>query len=716
MRGARELPAETQAFCRLSPRSRAMMPALMKPPVRACAVLFALLAILLAFDASAVGTRRFVLQNAEDFKGGDLEGVAIDSSGRVHAGLSLGAIPVTDASAIWSALLLGDGSVLLGTGNEGKLLRVRGQTVSVAAETKALVVTSLSQAWGGAVAVGTLPDGKIFRFERDKLTELASLPGAEHVWQMAFDRKTNSLFVATGPEGKLFRVGAGGEAQVYFDAEEQHLMSVAVAADGTVYTGASDKAKLYKITAPGRASVLHDFGRTEVRAIAIGPKGDIFAIANEIKAGSHAPKRKGRPGGVDATAQPVSTPGKTKGKGTLYRFATDGTPDQLLDDSEEHFVSLAVGDDGQPYVGTGVEGRVYTVDAAHNSLLVADTDERQIGALIMSGKQQWVSASDPAVLHPVRGVGGPDAVWTSKVLDAGIRARFGQLRWDARGTLEFSSRTGNTKEPDDTWSAWSQPLLASGLVASPPGRFIQVRARWSRDKDAVLSEVLIPFVTDNLRAVLTEIDASSGVKKGKKGGEGDEGGVKGSGGPIESKPDANVNLTWKVDNPDKDELRYRLQYRLVGTTTWYDMLKPNERLTKDTYTWETSALPEGEYRVRVVASDELSNPPDRVTRDTMESGIVLVDNTPPVIQNLRTAGRRIQGVIIDGVGPVQRIEVSVVGSDEWFPFFPKDGIFDEQREELDADVSLIAQQVPALLAIRVYDKANNFVVRNLALK
>jgi hypothetical protein len=670
-----------------------------------------------AAEAGAVGTRRFILESGDDFKGGDLEGVAVDTQGQVRAGMNLGALPLADASTVWSALRRRDGSLLLGTGSDGKLLEVRGATAKVLAETGSLVVTSLAEAWGGAVVLGTLPNGKVMKLERDKVTDLAKLPGAEHVWQVAFDPKTNAVFAATGPEGKLFRIGAGGEAQVYFDAEEQHLMSVAIAPDGTIYAGASDKAKLYRIQGPGRATVLHDFGRTEVRAVAIGKRGEIYAIANEIKPGSHTPtKRKGRPSGVEGSAQPTPTASKTKGKGTLYRFDVDGTPHQLIDDADEHFVSLDVADDGQPYVGTGAEGRLYTVDASHNTVLVADTDERQIGALVLRGKERFVVSSDPAVLHPVRGVGGADAVWTSKVLDAGLRARFGRLRWETSGALELSTRTGNTKDPDDTWSAWSRPLAAPNVVSSPPGRFVQVRARWSRDPNAILREVSLPFVTDNLRAVITEVDVSSGAKKSKKGGKSEEAGIKESGGPIESKAEPNVSLSWKVDNPDKDPLRYRVQYRMVGTTTWYDMLKPQEKLTKDSYTWDTSALPEGEYRVRVIATDELSNPPDRVTRDEMESGVMLVDNTPPTLQDLRVTGRRVQAVVVDGVGPIERMEISVAGSDEWYPFYPKDGIFDEQREELDADVSTLVPQGAALLAVRVYDKANNFVVKNVTLK
>src|SRR5262249_54090745 len=114
--------------------------------------LFAL-ALFSTLPALAVGTRRFSLSKSSDFKGGDLKGVAVDSSGHVRAGFNLAATPVLQATNIWSVLRLKDGSVLLGTGNEGKLLKLQGGALSVLAETKALVVTSLVEAWGGTVVL-----------------------------------------------------------------------------------------------------------------------------------------------------------------------------------------------------------------------------------------------------------------------------------------------------------------------------------------------------------------------------------------------------------------------------------------------------------------------------------------------------------------------------------------------------------------------------------
>src|SRR3954464_3849008 len=95
---------------------------------------FLAVGLLGAAHAAAVGTRRFSLEKASDFKGGDLKGVAVDSAGHVRAGFNLGSVPVLQGTAIWSALAMRDGSVLLGTGNEGKLLKLSGGAVTVLAE------------------------------------------------------------------------------------------------------------------------------------------------------------------------------------------------------------------------------------------------------------------------------------------------------------------------------------------------------------------------------------------------------------------------------------------------------------------------------------------------------------------------------------------------------------------------------------------------------
>jgi hypothetical protein len=662
--------------------------------------------VLTAHEAHAVGTRTFVLDTLEKLSGGDLKGVAVSSDGAVRAGLTLGSAAIPDATATFTALTLADGSVLVGTSPGGKVYKVTGDAVSSYADTGTLAVTSLVQAKNGVVYAATMPDGKIFRLVSGRAEPFATLPEASHVWALVVDKAGTGLYAATGPEGKVFRVEPNGSSSVYYKSAENNLVSLALADSGDLYAGSTGKGEIFKITGPGRATVLANLPGEEIKAIAIAKDGHLWVVANEYGEIPEPPRRAAAAGRTPPG--PSSAPRIKAGKGALYRFDAQGRSERMMKHDDTHYLSLALDGDGRPYVGTGAEGRVYTVDDAHVVTLVADTDERQVGALAMVGGKGYVVTSDPPVFHRVIGRGGADAVWTSKVLDAGLRARFGTLSWHASGGLELSTRSGNTAAPDATWTAWSNPVTTPSVVASSPARYVQVRARWARDASAELHDVTIPFVTDNVRPVVTDVNAVA------KGGPAKEPAtsIPASGGEV-SKHDAVLKVSWKVENPDNDALRYRVSFQKDGQSLWRDALKSDDVLTKAELDWDTSALPEGRYRVRVEASDELSNTPDQVQKHTLVSETVLVDNTPPRIERLEIAGRKLKVRVIDGTSPVSRVEVAVDGKLEWRPLAPADGVFDTTDESVDADVAALVPPGGHVVMVRAYDTAGNAVTRDV---
>lgn len=657
-------------------------------------------------DARAVGTRTFTLDTLEKLSGGDLKGVAVASDGTVRPGLTLGSTALADATGVFSTLALGDGSVLVGTGPNGKILKVTGDQASLFADTGALAVTSMVQAANGTIYAATIPDGKIFKVSQGKADVFTTLPDAGHVWALALDKARTGLFAATGPEGKVFRVEANGTHSVYFKSEEPSIVSLAVSDSGELYAGSSGKGILYKITGPGRATVLHDFAGEEVKAIAIAKSGAVYAIGNEYGEVPDPPRRSPSAGRAQPTAS--TGPRVKPGKGTLMRFDPSGRPEKMMSHSEFHYMSLSLDERGQAWVGTGAEGRVYTVDEGHVVTLAADTDERQVGAVAVAGGKGYVVSGDPAVFHRVLGQGGADAVWTSKVLDAGLRAKFGHVSWRSAGALEVSTRSGNTLHPDGTWSAWSNPLAAPGAVTSPQGRYVQLRARWGKDPRAVLSEITLPFVTENLRPILLEVSAA---QKGVLQRDSKDA-LPASGGDV-PKHDTSVKISWKVENPDNDPLRYRIGFRKEGHTGWRDVLKPEETISKSDYDWDTTALSEGRYRVRVEASDEAANPPDQVLKHALESDVFVIDHTPPVIQTLAVTGRRLRARVTDGLGPVVRIEVAIDGKNDFRPLSPTDGVYDTADETVDSDVSSVVPTGAHLVTVRAFDAAGNMVTREV---
>ena len=671
-------------------------------------VAIALVCVSLGFSthARAVGTRTFVLDTLDKLSGGDLKGVAVSSDGAVRAGFTLGNTPIPEANASFSALTLADGSTLIGTSPQGKVYRLAGDAVTLFADTGALAVTSIVQAKNGTVFAASMPDGKIFKLSQGKAELFTTLPDTSHVWALALDKAGAGLFAATGPEGKVFRVEPTGASSVYYRSTEGHLVSLAMMENGDLLAGSSGKGNLYRISGPGRATVLATLPGEEVKSVAVS-KGIIWAIGNEYGEAPEPPKRSPAAGRTPPGPSTATRP--KAGKGVLYRFDAQGRPERMMKHDDTHYLSLALDEQGHAYVGTGANGRIYTVDDAHVVTLLADTDERQIGALSVANGKGFVATSDPPVAHRILGRGGPDAVWTSKVLDATLHARFGHLGWRATGALELSTRTGNTTTPDATWSAWSNPLTAPAAISSPPGRFVQARARWTRDPNAQLTEISIPFVTDNVRPVITEVTAAT---KGALVKEPAAGAVPASGGDV-GKHESVVKLTWKVDNPDSDTLRYRIAFKREGQTQWRDALKADDVLTKAELEWDTAALPEGKYRVRVEASDEPANPIDQVQKHALESETVLVDNTPPRIDTLTVNGRRLRAHVVDGTSPIARVEIAVDGKLEWRPLAAADGIFDTADESVDSDVAAIVPPGSHIVVLRAFDVAGNSATRDV---
>lgn len=666
--------------------------------------------------AHAVGPRVFDLDSLEKLSGGDLHGVAVGSDGVVRAGFTLTNLPLpADAgTTVTCALTLADGSVLVGTGpaSGGKVVRIANDAATVFADTKENAVNALVMDRAGSVYAATT-SGRIYRVSQGHADVFATIPGVDSVFALAVS-KSGALYAGTGSDGDVFRISPAGAPSVYFKTDDPFVVSLAVgdaagaSGDEVVFAGTSGKGLVYRITAAGRATVLYDPPGEDVHALAVGPNRVLYAIANEEPGSASSESTEAaarRASAARSPAGPSPIPRAKPGKGSLWRFDADGRPERMMHHDDFHYLSLAVDGRGTPYVGTGAEGRVYTVDDAHAVALVADLDERQIAAIGL-GRTGYVVGSDPATFHRVLSVGGADAVWTSKTLDAGLRARFGHLTWRGTGKLEVSTRTGDTPTPDSTWSAWSAAVAYGGPVQSPSGRFVQVRARLG-DAAATIADVKLPFVTENLRAVVTDVEAhdKSSARETKEG-------LPASGGPP-PKHDAVVHVTWKVDNPDNDELRYEVRFRQEGHARWLDATSADDVLTKPELDWDTSSLPEGKYRLRVEASDELANPPAEVTRHGLESAPVVVDNTPPFFKTLGMQGRRLRGEVVDGVGPVVRVEVAIDGKPQWRPIASVDGIFDTADESFDADMTALLPPGPHLVAVRAFDAAGNAVVRDV---
>ncbi len=359
--------------------------------------------------------------------------------------------------------------------------------------------------------------------------------------------------------------------------------------------------------------------------------------------------------GSPASAGSLPRPGQRKAKAGLYRLERDGRIEQIFSLADGYLTAVLPDADGTPgavpgstageggvFVATGTQGKVYRVYKDRTAALALDLPERQVLAMVRAGVSFLAGTGDVGGVYRAQPSAGEDASYLSKVLDGEFPSRWGMLRWHGSQNLTVETRSGNTAKPDASWNAWKkldrlQPGgdESAGHVASLGGRYLQYRVGLGA-AGARLRDVSIFYVPQNQRARVTELTLADPPAPSSSSSS------SGSSAATRSHS-AVLKLRWKVDNSDGDDLNYRLSYREENEVVWRPLggLDP---LQKPEYDWNTEAIPDGNYTVRVVTSDERSRPRTEALESTFIAPPLLVDNRKPEVVGPRdralSAGQR----------------------------------------------------------------------------
>ncbi|MDX6404665.1 MAG: hypothetical protein QOH70_2120 [Blastocatellia bacterium] len=131
----------------------------------------------------------------------------------------------------------------------------------------------------GNVYLGTGHDGKLFRVGPDGKGSLLYKAPELDVTAIAVARD-GAVFAATSPDGKVYRVTPDGKAEVYFDPADKYIWSLAILGDGSLAVGTGDNGKIYRVRAAGakpESSLLINTNQTHVMSLAVTKQGDLIA-------------------------------------------------------------------------------------------------------------------------------------------------------------------------------------------------------------------------------------------------------------------------------------------------------------------------------------------------------------------------------------------------------------------------------------------------------
>jgi hypothetical protein len=246
----------------------------------------------------------------------------------------------------------------------------------------------------GNVYLGTGHDGKLFRIGADGKGALLYKAAELDVTALAVGAD-GSLFAATSPDGKVYRVTADGKADIYFDPTDKYIWSLAILKDGSLAVGTGDNGKLYRVRTAGakpESSLLIDTTQTHVMSLAVTSQGDLFAGTD--------------PGGL------------------VLRISPDGKAFAVHDASLREIHALAPAPDGSIYAlalgdaasttkaGTGTTTDAATVTATVTSTVTAADETGAAAQTTTARSRSDLSTARSAVFH-ILPDGGADVVWSS---------------------------------------------------------------------------------------------------------------------------------------------------------------------------------------------------------------------------------------------------------------------------------------------------------------
>ena len=725
--------------------------------------LFALVLALACVSAEASSSKFFQAATQTDFLKGEVENLSIDSQGRLVLGPATELVYETSAPFLWTLIAAPDGSVFVGTGNEGKVFRIDPQGKgSVFFDSQELEVHALAPAPAGGLYVATSPDGRIYKLDRAGKETVFFDPEDKYIWSLAVDNQGN-LFAGTGEKGVVYKVTPDGKASKFYDTKATHATALAFDRAGNLLVGTGAPGRVIRVDADGKGFVLLDSTYEEIHSLRFDDKGTLYAAALS----GRPPASSSGGGSVDvpppppteggraltptvsvevtsvaiidtsSSSQPQASRDNRRGsKGAIYRINADGLWDLLWDLRDDAPYDLAFAPDGGLLVGTGNKGKIYRLEGDPvRPMLLARGAAQQITAFYKDARgRMYYSTANPGKVFRLSSDRATRGTYESEPRDAQIVSSWGTLSWHGIGSgpnqIEVFTRSGNTETPDETWSPWSAAyrMPAGSAITSPKARYLQWRAVLSgQGEGPVLTSITAAYLQRNLRPVVRSITVHPpGIvfQKPFSTGEPELAGFDDQTTPDRKLTNAAMTgqqsspalgrrtyqkglqtLVWRADDENDDELSYDVLYRREGDTAWKTLRR---NLPDSILVWDTTTVPNGTYFVRIVASDLSSNSASTALTGELDSSLLEIDNTPPqiLVQNVKFEGGRttVAFDVKDDHSVVQRVEYSADGQ-RWRGIFPKDGVADSKEEHYE--LVLDGELGDRGLTVRATDAMNN---------
>ncbi len=745
----------------------------MKPRVLAASLLALVLYPQLA---PAQGTRLWVQTRYDEFEKGQPQDISVSNRGYLESGPTLHSVLSTPSTYLWSVASDPQGNAYVATGSPATVLKVTPAGASTKLlTTHELTVQSVRVGPDGSVYAATVPGGKVYRIKPNQAglddttatvvfdaTAVETPPStnkpaaqAHYIWDLAFDAQ-GALYIATGGPAAIYKIDVTAEkphAELFFQSDEQHIRCLLFEPNGNLIAGSDGGGLVYRIGKDRKGMVIYNAPKREITALAESTDGRLYVAAVGEKSKSTLPPLPVQGIAVATATITIVTPGSVQASSSnglipdgseVDELSPQGAPRKLWAAREDVVYALRSTPQGL-LAATGNRGRIYRVHEDGSYVDVARAATGQATSFAPAPDGLYIATSNTGRLYKLSNQPAANGTYLSDVFDSGVFSQFGRMEVTSQqdgspGSFAMYARSGNVENPERNWSDW-RPVKPNDTTGIPPARFIQWKA--VLQPGARVDSVGIDYLPVNLAPVVDEIAVEPGARATQSSPQpgqpqqvsinlpSAQNGITYTQDPSTSplsavKDRSAVTARWSAHDDNGDELLFDVYVRGDAEKNWR-LLKA--RLTEHFYSFESIRLPDGGYRMRVVASDAPGHPLGDALSGNRESDHFIIDTTPPVISGLQgtlqNGTLRANFAAADATSPIARAEYSY-DAGLWQYLEPVGKLSDSLTEHYDLSVPVAAlparpsaDEVPAsarlpvsdpqehTLTVRVYDRYEN---------
>ena len=707
------------------------------------------LLFLFSISLQAALPKVVVFNLPEDFTSGDCEQTAISAEGIVTLIPEITPKMKTGEAYVWDIVADSRGTIYVGTGNDGKVFRItaKGDT-SVFFDADELEVYTLAVDKADNLYAATAPNGKVYRITPQGQVSIYFEPNETYIWDIAFDAQAN-LFAATGDSGRIYKITAAGKGSIFYDGTPTHFRVLTFADDGKLLAGSAENGYIYQFDTDGTARVLYDTGYREVHAVEVCRDGSLYAAAygtrkalvQAIKKKTNGHKKqavvkKSEDTGllelpaIQVIADAVSAAnGPRLERSSVIKINKYGAAESVWDLNEAVF-SLMAEPTGDVWVGTGgAAGGLYEITSDGQNIQITEVRESQVTVLkrgIDAGF--WLGTANLGAVYQLTDAYELSGVYTSPEIDAQQISTFGEISWSGsfpkKTSVQFFTRSGNTETVNDTWSEWSHSYTRSAgeRITSRPARFLQWKAVLQTKAPAATPEldmVRFSYLQQNLPPKLERVQVNDPEEQlfdldvnfeEMAAASAKMNGAAAELSPVDlirKKDRLTRTCRWSCTDPNQDLLVYDVAYQRLGENGWRQL---DINIHQQYVRWNSEKWPDGDYRLRVTASDGASTP-EAITRKTEKiSNVFTIDNAGPLVSDFKlkkdAAGKVTIFFRIQDERTVIFFAEYALDSDPWQVVYPPDTIFDNRTETVEISLGKITTGEHSIV-VRTFDRYLN---------